>query len=173
VAILLEAPKHRPGGPDGQGWNRLSLNAHMGAASDQCAIRPRSYATLHEAWRTTVARWGSFGRCDNGSNCGTCPRIEALEHDPKWLPADTDRVLVRLKEREGDFGWTGTPAPTPYVVDDPEAGWASPRYRWTWENLVRLRGWNLGPQHRDEHGDGFWLIKVDPAQLYGIERTND
>lgn len=171
MTILLEAPRHRPGGPDGRGWNRLSLNAHVGGSADQCALRPRSAGTLRESWNTPIARWGGFGRCDGAGACGACPRLEALEHEPKWLPANTDRVLVRLREAEGDFGWLGAPAPTPYVVDDPEAGWASPRYRWSWENLVRLRGWNLGPRYNDAHGEGFWLVKVDPAQLYGIERS--
>jgi hypothetical protein len=93
------------------------------------------------------------------------PEAAALE-EPKFLPANTDRVLVRLKERGSD----GLPI-TPYVVDDTDAGWASPRYRCTWEDLVRLAGWNLGRQHLDEHGEGFWLVKEDPGLLCGTERT--
>src|SRR5690606_26315661 len=115
-------------------------------------------------------QWGGFGPCDSDGACGTCPRLDDLQNNAAWWPADTDRVLVRLKEHDGDFGWTGAPAPTPYVVDDPAAGWASPRYRWTWDKLVRLRGWKRGRRHTDDHSDGFWLVKVDPNQLYGIER---
>jgi hypothetical protein len=171
MPILLHAPEYRPGGPDGKGWNRLSLNAHMGQASDQCALQPRSYRLLYESWRTTVAQWGNFGRCTGAGDCGTCPIFEGLD-EPKYLPADTDRVLVRLKEPEGDFGMLGRPAPRPYVVDDPNAGWASPRYLWTWEGLARLRGWHLGRRHFDEHGEGFWLVKDDPSLLYGVQRAD-
>ncbi len=171
----LRARDHNPGGPDGQGWNRLSLNAHMGGASDQCALQPRSYVSLHESRRHTgLARCGNgYGRCTGDGPCDTCPIFEAALEEPTWLPAETDRVLVRLKESEVDGGWgLGRPYPTPYVVDDPDAGWASPRYRWTWERLWRLRGWRLGRRHLDGHGEGFWLTKEDPAELYGAERAD-
>lgn len=171
MPIQLRAPEYRPGGPDGQGWNRLSLNAHFGQPAHQCALRPRSRATLTESQQTSRARWGGFGPCTSDGDCLDCPRLLALE-DPKWLPSETDRVLVRLKEPEGDFGWTGAPASRPYVVDDPDAGWASPRYRWTWEDLARLRGWRPTAAHWDEHGEGFWLVKDDPNKLYGTERDD-
>lgn len=173
MPIHLRAPSHQPGGPDGQGWNRLSLNAHISGDQDQCALRPRSFATLWESQSTTRARWGGYSPCASDGRCTDCPVFAALDDDPKWLPAHTDRVLVRLKESDNDGGgWLGAPAPVPYVVDDPDAGWASPRYRWTWTGLRRLRGWRVGRAHRDEHSDGFWLHKHDPNQLYGTERTD-
>lgn len=167
----LRPPGHNPGGPDGNGWNRLSLNAHMDTLSDQCAFQPRSYVALHESRRSALhARWGnSYGRCTWDGTCHTCPIAEARE-EPTWLPADTPRVLVRLKESSVDGGWLGRPAPTPYVVDDPDAGWSSPRYRWTWERLARLRGWKVDRRHVDEHSEGFWLVKEDPTLLHGTER---
>ncbi|MGW5456616.1 hypothetical protein [Nocardia sp. NPDC003979] len=46
MTIYLRPPEPNPGGPDGQGWNRLSLNAHTSVPAPQCALRPRTYAAL-------------------------------------------------------------------------------------------------------------------------------
>lgn len=169
--IHLRAPQYDPRGPDGRGWNRLSVNAHMGSPADQCALRPRTWAGMYGVRDSRRARWGNNGRCINAGNCGGCPILHLTQDDPKWLPAHTDTVLVRLKEWDGDSRVT-LPPPTPYVVDQPELGWASPRYRWEWDALARLRGWRLGRHHWDEHGEGFWLVKEDPAELYGTPKTD-
>lgn len=168
MPVRLEAPQHRPGGPDGQGWNRLSLNAHLGADRAQCALRPRSYAALRESQDTRRAGWGGFGPCDQDrASCTGCPRLTAR---PKTLRAFGDRVLVRLWERASTENGPAVqhPAPQPWLMDRPEEGWGSTGYPWTWSELARLAGWRIGRPYRDEHSDGFWLIKVNPARYDGL-----
>lgn len=165
MPILLEAPTYKPGGPDGQGWNRLSLNAHMGGSRNQCALRPRSYAALYESRDTRRARWGGFGRCtqDDG-RCTTCPRLSSKS---LTMSAFTDRVLVRILVR-APGGIASSPVVELHLMNKPEDGWSSMSYRWTWDEIARLAGWRLDGQHRDEHSEGFWLRKVNPARPDGL-----
>jgi hypothetical protein len=168
MPIRLEAPTYRPGGPDGKGWNRLSLNAHMGIPADQCALKPRDYPHL---WETTnrprCAQWGNYGPC--GRSDGDCTVCPVLTTAPRLLNAFGDSVLVRirnapiLRDREV-LGYRDEP----WLMNRPEDGWASFGYPWTWAELARLPGWTVGRRHMDEHSDGFWLHKVNPARYDGL-----
>ncbi|OEJ49738.1 hypothetical protein [Streptomyces agglomeratus] len=60
LPTLLSPPAYGPSGPDGQSWNRLSLNAHFGVPH-QCGLLPTSYSALLESM-TGRQRWGSFER---------------------------------------------------------------------------------------------------------------
>jgi hypothetical protein len=160
MPVFLESPRVRPGGPDGKGMNRLSLNANERPAH-QCALRPRSYATLVESRNTPRARWGRFGRCTASGDCGACPRLTPAE--PRELEAFCDRVLVRVRDSDIAGGWLGAPPPEAWVMNRPEDGWGSRGERWTWEELSALPGWEVGRHHKDEHGEGFWLIRERPA----------
>ncbi len=170
MPIHLKAPTHKPGGPDGKGWNRLSLNAHMGRATDRCAMRPRTYGALWESRRNTQhAEWGGFyAACTNSGACDTCP---LLTTKAPTLNAFTDRVLVRILDRRpvetDDFIPGGRPAEL-HLMNHPDKGWASSSYQWTWEDIRRLAGWEVGPRHADEHGDGFWLVKVNADASDGL-----
>ena len=42
-------------------------------------------------------------------------------------------------------------------MNQPGKGWDSSSEVWTWEELARLEGWQVGRAHEDEHGQGFWL----------------
>jgi len=150
VPIHLEAPRHQSGGPDGRGWNRLSLNAHMGKPLAQCALRPTSYAQLLESQDTRRARWGNFGCCVNAGDCEACPIFQAA---PKHLDSLDDRVLVRIHPHDGHL----------YLMNRPEDGWASLGLRWTWAEIARLDGWEIGRHHNDEHSDGFWITRPAPT----------
>lgn len=158
MTILLRAPEYRPGGPDGKGWNRLSLCAHMGTPANQCALQPRTWGTLREIRElgSSRARFGNYGRCTNRGDCGTCPILAAK---PETLGAFTDKILVRFLERRTVDGYTRTEL---HLMNKPEDGWSSRSYVWTWEELVRLVGWDVGRRYADEHSEGFWLHKVDP-----------
>ncbi|MEU6712978.1 hypothetical protein ABZ897_15970 [Nonomuraea sp. NPDC046802] len=155
MPIYLEPPAYKPGGPDGKGWNRLSLNAHMGMDTAHCALRPRSYGKLYESQDTRRASWAGFGSCVNGGHCDACPVLTAK---PTTLRSFTQDVLIRIDERG-----------RPWLMNKPEQGWASSAERWTWDELARLQGWLLGDRYEDEHGEGFWLRAVDePANsIYG------
>lgn len=146
MPIYLPAPAHQNGGPDGRGWTRLSLASMGGLAGDECALRPRDYSHLRESQDTRRARYGGYGPCAADGKCETCPIFNA---SPLRLPALTDRVLVRIG-RDG----------SPYLMNRPEDGWASVARRWTWQDLARLDGWEIGRRYRDEHSDGFWLERA-------------
>jgi hypothetical protein len=151
MPIHLKAPAYRPGGPDGQGWNRISLGS---LAGDQCALRPRDYSHLRESQDTRRASYGGYGPCISDGDCTNCPILQAA---PRHLNSLDDRVLVRT-HRDGHV----------YLMNRPEDGWASLALRWTWQDIARLEGWTIGRAYRDEYSDGFWLeravdVKEDPS----------
>jgi hypothetical protein len=147
MPIHLAAPQGHTHGPDGKGWNRLSLGGHMGTPSAQCALLPTSYPNLVESQDTRRARWGGFGTCNSAGRCDNCPIFQTA---PKQLQALDDRVLVRIHPHDGRL----------YLMNRPEDGWASGALRWTWAEIARLDGWEIGHRHRDEHGDGFWINRA-------------
>jgi hypothetical protein len=147
VPIHLDAPQGHAHGPDGKGWNRLSLGGHMGTPLAQCALLPTSYPALRESQDTRRARWGGFNACTNGGQCDTCPVFQAA---PSELRSLDDRVLVRIHPHDGRL----------YLMNRPEDGWASGALRWTWAHVARLNGWEIGRRHQDEHSDGFWLERA-------------
>jgi hypothetical protein len=155
MPIFLPAPQRPACGPDGQGWNRLILHD---LAGDECALRPRTYATLVESQDTRRARYGGFGPCVRRNSrfatldAGTCDGCPVLAAPTRELRAFTDRILVRIHPHDG---WL-------YLMNHPDRGWASFAYRWTWEEVARVPGWTLGDRHVDEHSDGFWLIRARP-----------
>lgn len=163
MPIYLPAPKPDPRGPDGQGWNRLSLGAHYSTIPGQCALRPRTFATLYETLRTTeLARFGNHGRCvrDNPGRYPDCRSCPVLTAEPSTLDTTHDRVLVRI-QRHTTGSWLATQTvDVPYIVTDPDLGWNSPHQRWAWDQLARLTGWRAGRVHDDRHSPGFWLERI-------------
>lgn len=147
MPIYLKAPTPATGGPDGRGWTRLSIAAMGGLAADECALRPRDYSHLRESQDTSRARYGGYGPCIGSGDCERCPILQSA---PRHLDSLDDRVLVRVHPSDG----------RPYLMNRPEDGWASLGLRWTWQDLARLDGWEIGRRHRDEHGDGFWLERA-------------
>ncbi|MEU6595288.1 hypothetical protein ABZ923_39860 [Streptomyces sp. NPDC046881] len=139
MPVRLPAPAHQPGGPDGQGWNRLSI-ASCWTPIDQCALRPTNWPTLFESHDTRRASWGNFGACVRKGDCGDCPVWEGPEGG-FTLGAEViaDEVLVLVED--------GQPrVPTGKGYFEPA----------TWEQLARLTGWTLGRRHPQ----GFWLIRA-------------
>ncbi|MCX5138350.1 hypothetical protein [Streptomyces sp. NBC_00338] len=145
MPIHLKVPAHRNGGPDGQGWNRMSLGS---LAGDQCALRPRDYSHLRESQDTRRARYGGYGPCVSEGNCAECPILQA---SPRHLDSLDSRVLVRI-HADGYL----------YLMNRPDDGWASSAKRWTWQDVARLDGWEIGRRHCDAHSDGFWLERTTP-----------
>jgi hypothetical protein len=145
MPIYLPAPSHRNGGPDGQGWNRIALGS---LAGDQCALRPRDYSHLVESQDTRRAGYGGYGPCIADGKCETCPIFQAAPLDLQSLD---NRILVRVHPHDGRL----------YLMNRPEDGWASLGLRWTWQDLARLNGWEIGRRYRDEHSDGFWLERAE------------
>jgi len=148
MPIYLKAPERQPRGPDGRGWNRLSLHVF---ANDQCAWRPRSYPALVDAQDTRRARHGPYGWCIRDGQCDTCPIFNA---EPRPLAAFTDRLLVRIHPHDG-YLW---------IMNRPDDGWGEFGVRWTWEEVLQVRGWTVGDRYQDEHSDGFWLERSASPQ---------
>lgn len=147
MPIHLKAPEPVRGGPDGRGWTRLSIASMGGLAGDECALRPRDYSHLRESQDTRRARYGGYGPCIGSGDCEQCPILQSA---PRRLDSLDDRVLVRVHPSDG----------RPYLMNRPEDGWASLGLRWTWQDLARLEGWEIGRRHHDEHSDGFWIERA-------------
>jgi hypothetical protein len=147
MPIHLKAPEPALGGPDGRGWTRLSIGSMGALVMDECALRPRDYTHLRESQDTRRARYGGYGPCIGSGDCEQCPILQSA---PRHLDSLDDRVLVRIHPSDG----------RPYLMNRPEDGWASLGLRWTWQDLARLDGWEIGRRHRDEHGDAFWLERA-------------
>lgn len=165
-------PEPSPTRPPG-GWNRLSLNAHMGIGA-QCALQPTSYASLLESHNTFRARWGGFGSCVKDSrwegrqpDCETCPVWKALLGGAEEMPFNAARVLVRIAQEYPDREDAPLTAPAVtrlWVTDRPEAeDYRAVGQEWTWGRLARLRGWELGRRHHDPISPGFWLHRTPAA----------
>jgi hypothetical protein len=73
------------------------------------------------------------------------------------LPVALVRVLERADGRE-ELHW----------MDRPDQGWGATSIPWTWTELARLPGWNVGRFFRDKHSEGFWMIATTSRNgLYG------
>jgi hypothetical protein len=98
LPLFLTAPGYGSNGPDGQGWNRLSLNAHFDVRN-QCGLLPANFPALFESMTGRQA-WGGFERCSRPGpgECGTCPvqRLH-LEHRGIDWPASTPLLLFRVR----------------------------------------------------------------------------
>ncbi|MGW0731894.1 hypothetical protein [Streptomyces sp. NPDC002851] len=167
---LREPAPTRPA--DGKGYNRLSLNAHMGFGGAQCALQPKSWATLYESYDTRRARWGGFGHCIRNGDCDTCSVFTAsLDDSGERVPFNAPRVLVRIETAFPDGATSAAqPVTTLWMTDRPD----DPDYRthgqqWTWLRLQRLRGWELGRQYRDQIGPGFWMLRTPYAPAPHVE----
>ncbi|WP_188186982.1 hypothetical protein [Nonomuraea sp. SYSU D8015] len=110
---------------------------------------------LFESHDTRRASWPEFGACVNDGRCDACPIMTA---EPPTLRSFTRDVLVRIAE-------SGEPC----IMNKPETGWSSSARQWTWDDLARVQGWELGNRYSDEHGDGFWLHAAHDATngIYG------
>lgn len=174
MPIFLPAPQnYRAGGPDGQGWNRLSLNAHMGAATARCALRPRSYSTLIESFDTRRAQWGgALAACTGAGRCLACPVSSRSEPTVPW-EGDAGRVLVRQQPRHVP-GPVTTPGGIPdrlWAMQDANAGWDSRSIELFWDDMPALTSWRVGRAHCDEHGQGFWLHRAAEAAVDAEEAS--
>lgn len=146
MQVYLPAPGHEPGGPDGKGWNRLSIGSMAG---DECALKPRSYPALWEVRNGRTGTYGAYGPCPAKGACEGCPVISG---EPRRLHAFTRRVMVRLMP--------GQLMDSPHLMNHPERGWESSSREWTWQELARVPDWQPGDRFRDEHSAGFWLEYV-------------
>lgn len=149
MPVYLPAPEPDHRGPDGKGRNRLRIESIW---LDECALRPTSWQTLWIAQTDTRRAWyGNFGPCGRTGRCDGCAVWEAPPLACRDHGDGSGRMLARLDPRRRDLVW---------LMVNPDLGWDSDGYRWTWAQLARLRGWQADRGHVDEHGEGFWLRRV-------------
>lgn len=148
MPIYLKAPAYLPAGPDGKGWNRISLAGGASGPGAQCALRPTDWGSLYESARgTQFAAWGGYGPCVREGDCRNCPYADTTRVTTLDRPSE-DRVLVRVLDG------------VPHVMVNPDTGWEGWSYPWTWTGMRRLQGWRIGRAMRDEHSEGFWLERA-------------
>ncbi|MGA5599591.1 hypothetical protein ACPCUF_00895 [Streptomyces griseoincarnatus] len=173
MPIYLPAPEAPAGGPDGKGWNRLSLNAHGGLPA-QCALRPRRWGALLESQDTRRARWGGFGPCIRRGDCEQCPLRRALNEHPTVVEVNAPRVLVRVEPLYADDRVMFNAGPDGWrlwVTTGPDDRDYRDRKPWSWEDAARVLGWDLGRPYIDEHGEGFWLERTTRVPAFGCRIT--
>lgn len=167
MPIFLPAPEAPAAGPDGKGWNRLSLNAHFGFPA-QCALRPRTWGGLIIAQDTRRAVWGNHGRCIRRGQCDGCPVRTALYDQCTVVPVNAARVLVRVEiVYAPGTRFTGPAGYRLWMTTGPDDRDYQHRTPWTWEDATRVRGWELGPFYCDELGEGFWLERTEAVPATG------
>ncbi|MFE3505114.1 hypothetical protein ACFXPX_38470 [Kitasatospora sp. NPDC059146] len=160
MPIFLEAPKPYAAGPDGRGWTRLSLGAHIGDRDAQCPLRPKTYAALAESRRSTqLSAWGPYRPCVSQAahDCLTCP---ALTSAPREMPVNAPLVLVRIEERTVGEMFTAERHELLWPCTGPEDRAYRTGEPWDYEQINRLAGWEVGQQFWDQHGRGFWLERT-------------
>jgi hypothetical protein len=165
MPIYLEAPRYNPGGPDGQGWNRLSLCAHIGSGMPQCALRPRSLAALATTHRSTrLADWGHYGPCTQRERRGDCAGCPVFEARPVLgFHECVTEVPVRLKEHTSGAGLVRQTYTEPWLMNRVDDGWGEWGEPTTWAHLAQVTDFRPARPFRDEHGDGFWMIRNQPT----------
>lgn len=136
MPIFLPGPNVDPKGPDGQGRNRLRVDAIEPTA--RCALRPRTFAALRESQNTALAQWGGhFAPCTGSGQCSECPRATRQFS----MDAAPGELFVRL-HAEGSVHYTA----------DLAGGWNAELFLIDWDDLAALEsGWRLGRLQRDEH----------------------
>ncbi|MFE3185515.1 hypothetical protein ACFXKR_32255 [Streptomyces violascens] len=157
---------------DGKGFNRLTVNAHIWAGDAQCALRPKSWATLSESYDTRRAQWGGFGHCiRQAPDCETCPVLADLDTAAEQVPFNSPKVLVRIETVvDPKAMFTAEPVSTLWMTDrSDDPNYRSHGQKWTWLRIRHLKGWDLGRRHRDEIGEGFWLHRTPEAAPAHVE----
>ncbi len=167
MPVYLPAPQRDPRGPDGQGWNRLRIESFW---NDECALKPTTWQTLWIAQTDTRrASYGNFGYCGRKGDCDSCPVMARFTSERLTMPAygsRTGRLIARPDpQRRGLV----------HVFNNPDfADWGHWAWWWTWQELARVDGWEVGRGFWDEHGPGFWLIRTtaEPAAGSGQEEAS-
>ncbi|WP_053726658.1 hypothetical protein [Streptomyces sp. WM6378] len=188
MPVYLDNPNdYGSRGPDGQGWNRLSLNAHFDTPA-HCGLRPIRFASLFEA-RTGRQRWGGYERCvggklpslpaDGGSSaplvrCAHCPVYQnAHAHPPlpNW-PGTAPLLLGRVRD------WPRTPG---RWIADPAAGRSSVHlHTWQGEDTGAAADWPdlavaadicMTWQFHDQDGDAFWIVRLNSGAEQAVVHT--
>ncbi|MFG2210936.1 hypothetical protein [Streptomyces sp. NPDC048638] len=188
MPVYLDNPHDcGPRGPDGQGWNRLSLNAHFDTPT-HCGLRPIRFASLFEA-RTGRQRWGGYERCIGNQlpsqpvadepgapvvRCASCPVYQnAHAHPPlpNW-PGQHPLLLGRVRD------WPRTPG---MWIADAAAGRSSVHlHTWQgqdtgaavdWPDLAVAADIRMTWQFHDQDGDAFWIVRLNAGAEQAVVHT--
>ncbi|MGW0899736.1 hypothetical protein ACWD0G_22610 [Streptomyces goshikiensis] len=80
------------------------------------------------------------------------------------LEVGGDRVLVRVETTYSEGLFNATVSSQLWMTSGPDAvGRLDGGRPWTWAEVSRLEGWELGRRYRDVVGEGFWLHRTTAA----------
>jgi len=144
MPIYLTYDPYNPSGPDGQGRNRLRVDAI--SPQPRCAFKPRTYAALWEAHDTSRAQWSdSYDYCTNGGDCQNCPFGNG-EFKGKVPASFADDLYIREIE-DG-----ATNAGQPMAMNRPDKGFAEfGKWGFTWTDVFHCPDRYAAKFGRDEH----------------------
>lgn len=144
VTYLITLPEPRsPRGPDGKGWNRLSINP-MGPI-DRCSLKPLSRQAALDTARG-MAQYGNpiaYGRCEGSRGCSTCAHANRERDDwsGTWLIREDDKGHV-------------------WLLGNREKGWAARGYSYaSWESLMNTTWLPKLKRLKDE--TGIYYVEAD------------
>jgi hypothetical protein len=155
------------GGPDGKGWNRLSVLGGSWRATPRCVLQPLTvtawWESLHR--RTSAIFSGLYGDCvkppsdpyGQQPDCTSCP--VATRHTT--LSAFEPRVLIRYF---CDGYLVAHHTGHAYLMNKPDDPDSSARV-WTWTDLLALDGWAYDGRHLDDGiSPGHWIRAIRPPE---------
>ncbi|MFJ4680551.1 hypothetical protein [Kitasatospora sp. NPDC088783] len=160
--IFLQQPSYGPAGPDGQGMNRLSLNAGFDSRH-QCGLQPTDFTTL---WESMTGRqyWGGYGRCHKlaPGHCGDCPvhRSTIVLKDGIHWPGGAPLLQARIRPLAPTPGamFVNWNAALSTLELRPWPG--GPVLEATWQQVRSTRGFGISWFWRDEGGEAFWMVRA-------------
>ncbi|MFE2524792.1 hypothetical protein ACFXEL_11200 [Streptomyces sp. NPDC059382] len=87
------------------------------------------------------------------------------DHSEPPGPGDSsDRILVRVETTYSGGPFNATVHSKLWMTSGPYAvGHLDGGRPWTWAEVSRLEGWELGRRYRDAAGEGFWLHRTTAA----------
>jgi hypothetical protein len=89
------------------------------------------------------------------------------------IPVNAPRVLVRVELAFApNTLFTGPAGYRLWVTTGPDDQDYRNQKPWTWEDVVRVRGWDLDRAYLDEHGEGFWLEHTNRVPALGVVITS-
>ncbi|MGF6440298.1 hypothetical protein [Paraburkholderia youngii] len=143
VSYLITLPDPRaesPRGPDGKGWNRLSINPMR--PFDRCSLKPLSRQAALDTARG-MAQFGNkiaYDRCVGAGDCSSCAHANRDRDDWKstWLIRESERGHV-------------------WLLGNQEKGWSAYGYCYaSWEALMNTT-WLPKLERRHDETGIYWI----------------
>lgn len=143
VSYLITVPHPRmPRGPDGRGWNRLSINPM--APVERCSLKPVTRQAALDTARG-MAQFGNkfaYDHCERDGDCTSCAHATRYRDDwnPGWI----------IREDDNGHVW---------LLGNQEKGWAAFGYCYASWQVLMNKTW-LPKLVRQKDETGFYWIEA-------------